>query len=82
MLCSENCPRGTKCQPISNVIATDDTSFVCVGLHNEEKEVKQDIFRHCFKSDGTDSMFDYDEYDLISVISVMTEALLLNILKK
>lgn len=81
MLCNKKCPRGTKCEPMSNIIASDNSSFVCIGLHNEEKEISQDIFRHCFKSQGTDSMFDYDEYDLLSVISCMTETLLLNKIK-
>jgi hypothetical protein len=78
MLCNKKCPRGTKCKPISNIVSK--TSFVCVGKHNEEKEIKEDIFRHCFKSIFTDSMFDYDEYDLKSVIATMSEALLLNAL--
>ena len=65
--------------PISNVVADDDSSFVCIGYHNEEKDYPQDKFRHCFKSAAdTDSMFDYDDYDLKSVISVMTEALLID----
>ena len=78
MLCNKKCPRGTKCKPISNIVSK--TSFVCIGLHGENKEVKEDIFRHCFKSEFSDSCFDYDEYDLKSVISTMSEALLLNVL--
>ena len=83
MICREKCPRGTKCNPISNVVADDDSSFVCVGYHNEKKEnYPQDRFRHCFKSDaGTDSIFDYEDYDLKRVISVMSEALLIDELK-
>lgn len=77
MLCSEVCPKNTDCIPLSNVIAIDESSFVCVGLHGETKEeYSQDIYRHCFKSQATDSVFDYDAYDLKSVISVMSEALL------
>ena len=77
MLCSEVCPKNTDCIPLSNVIASDGSSFVCVGLHGETKEeCPQDIYRHCFKSQATDSVFDYDAYDLKSVISVMSEALL------
>jgi len=80
MICRENCPRGTKCNPISNVVSDDESSFVCVGYHNEKKEkYPQDRFRHCFKSAAnTDSIFDYDEYDMKSVISVMSEALLID----
>lgn len=80
MLCRNICPRGTDCKPISNVVADDDSSFVCMGYHNtKNKEYPQDRFRHCFMSAaGTDSMFDYDEYDMKSVISVMSEALLID----
>ena len=79
MICKENCPRGTECKPISNVVADDNSSFVCVGYHNQIKnDYPQDRFRHCFKSADTDSMFDYDVYDLKSVISVMSEALLID----
>ena len=79
MICREKCPRQTNCKPISNVVSDDDSSFVCVGFHNETKKAyPQDKFRHCFKSQVTDSMFDYDEYDLKSVISVMSEALLID----
>ena len=78
MLCKEKCPKGTECKPISNVVADDGSSFVCIGYHNEEKkDYPQDKFRHCFKSEDSDSTFDYDEYDLKSVISVMSEALLI-----
>ena len=83
MLCSEKCPKGLMCEPLSNVISDDKSSFVCVGLHNTTKEYcPQDIYRHCFKNKETDSMFDYDDYDLKSVISVMSEALLIKYLKE
>lgn len=82
MLCKETCPRGKSCKPISNIVSDDGTSFVCIGYHGEIKsDYPQDKFRHCFKSDAnTDSIFDYDEYDLKSVISVMSEALLIEAL--
>ena len=83
MICSEECPRKTDCKPISNVVASDNSSFVCMGYHNEyKKDYPQDRFRHCFKSESTDSIFDYDEYDLKSVISVMSESLLIDELEK
>ena len=81
MLCKEYCPRGLDCKPLSNLVADNNTSnFVCVGLHEDMKEdYPQDIYRHCFKSSAdTDSMFDYDEYDLLSVASVITEAILIH----
>ena len=77
MLCKKKCPRGTKCKPISNIVSDND--FVCMGYHGEKKKHPQDRFRHCFKSaGGTDSMYDYDEYDIKSVISVMSETLLMD----
>jgi len=80
MLCKTNCPRNIDCTPLSNLVSDNGKTFVCVGFHNEKnKEHPQDRFRHCFKSAAdTDSMFDYDEYDLKSVISVMSEALLID----
>jgi hypothetical protein len=80
MICSENCPRGSKCEPISNIVSPE--SFVCIGYHNEEKEYPQDKFRHCFKNTMTNSMYDYDEYDLKSVMAVMAEALLVEEMKR
>lgn len=79
MICSKTCPRQTKCKPLSNVIADDKTSFVCLGLHGEyKKDYSQDRFRHCFKSETTDSIFDYDEYDLKSVMAVISEGMLID----
>lgn len=84
MLCKEKCPRGLDCFPVSNVVSENNESFVCVGYHNEnKKDYPQDRFRHCFKSVAdTDSLFDYDEYDMKSVISVMSEALLIDLINK
>ena len=80
MICREKCPRGTVCVPISNIVTDNGADFVCVGYHKSNKvKCPQDRFRHCFKSSaGTDSTFDYDEYDLKSVIAVMSEALLID----
>ena len=80
MLCKETCPRGHKtCQPLSNLVTEDGKDFVCVGKNDgSDRSVEQDIYRHCFvSSGGTDSMYDYDEYDMLSVVSCMSEALLL-----
>ena len=83
MLCKENCPKNLDCQPLSNIVADDGSSFVCVGLHKDiNNKYPEDRFRHCFKSESTDSMYDYDDYDLKSVVSVMSEALLLDELSK
>ncbi len=84
MLCNDKCPRGLKCRPLSNVVSEGAESFVCMGLHGEIKEdYPQDKFRHCFVSGANnDSMFDYDEYDIKSVMSVMTEALLVDYIEE
>ncbi len=75
MKSSKKCPKKTKCKPISNVISSDKTTFVCICFHGKKKH---DIFRHCFKSANTESCYDYDEYDMKSVISVLAEGLLYN----
>lgn len=79
MKCSEICPRKTNCIPQSNIVASDKSTFVCVGLHGIDKE---DKLRHCFKTAKTDSMYDYSDYDMISVMSTMSEALMINELSK
>lgn len=78
MLCSETCPRGeTDCEPIANLVCSDGSGFVCAGKNDPStRELEQDWMRHCFKNPVTDTMYDYDEYDAISVISVLTEGLL------
>ena len=77
MLTKKKCPRGFKKKPISNVVS--ETSFVCVCKHKENKsKYPQDIYRHCFKSDAnTDTMFDYDMYDIKSVLAVFCNLLLI-----
>lgn len=77
MLTSKKCFRKLKCKPISN-LSSDDNDFVCIGYHSDIKIGNKDIFRHCFKNIDTDSIFDYDIYDIKSVICVMSEALLID----
>lgn len=65
-----------------------DGSLVCVGLHSDVKPegLEGDRFRHCFRSNagdvapgkGVDMVSDNDEYDLESMVSVITEALLID----
>lgn len=74
--------RKTTCEPIANIIPEDESTFACIGLHGEKKEGNNDIYRHCFKSETTDTVFDYDTYDLISVINIFSEAILYNELTK
>lgn len=75
---SEFCPRGIDCMPLNNLVSDCKISCICIGKHYEIKEGKEsnDIYRHCFYNEKTDSMFDYDEYDLISIISVISNGLL------
>lgn len=64
------------CNPLSNIIY-DSTSFCCVGCVDDDcRTIPQDKYRHCFKSELSDSMYDYDRYDMISVIRVLSDALL------
>ena len=59
------------------MVTEDKKDFVCVGLSKKKsRKLKQDKFRHCFVNELTDSRYDYDEYDIMSVISVMSEAIL------
>lgn len=86
MICSTLCPKGTKCTPLANVVETDEHgqtkpggSLVCVGTHGEQKPegLEGDIYRHCFRSAaGVDQVSDNNEYDLLSVVSVFSDALL------
>ena len=56
-------------------------SFVCSGCVIDP-EVKQDIYRLCFKNSTTDEMSDNDLQDLTSVISVVGAALNLDAIRK
>lgn len=78
----DNCPRGRDdCQPLSQIITPD--GFVCCGHNSRESRVlDQDRFRLCFKNDETDEMSDNDEYDLHSLISIISQALVLDHLKR
>lgn len=86
MICSKTCPRKLNdCEPVSNIIATigKDLDFVCAGISKKETRSEQkDKFRHCFVNENTDSIYDYDEYDLKSIICVLSESLLIDELNK
>ncbi len=79
MLCRLNCPLGKKdCKPLSNVVSDNNESVVCIGSSDKaSRSLEQDKFRHCFSNATTQSMYDYDAYDLKSVIAVMSQSLLL-----
>ena len=60
MVCNESCPRKlTNCTPLSNLVSDDSPiTFVCIGSSTpESRSNPNDKFRHCFKSDTTDSMY-------------------------
>lgn len=61
------------CTPLSLVKATDN-SYMCCGL-NFTRNVEIDLYRHCFKTEATDSMYDYSKKDMLSVIAVFSESM-------
>lgn len=65
------------CGPLCQIQSTDKSSFVCVGL-NFVRDVKQDIYRSCFKTKNTDSMYDMDEFDLLDVAEMHVKAVTMN----
>ena len=82
----EKCPRGlTDCQPLAQVLADDESTFVCCGERQGDPttwEVPQDIFTLCWKSqDGVDTLQWMDHYDLHSHLYVISRALLMYDLK-
>jgi len=56
---------------LSQVLSDDGATFVCCGLN----ERPDDPFRHCFKSETTDTMYDHDRRDLIDIIHVLSGAM-------
>lgn len=76
----QGCPRKLKCQPLHRIESGDGGSFVCCGLRPPvyRRLVKKgsldgirDPYRLCFKNDDTDSMYDYDELDLLDEAEVI-----------
>ena len=83
----EKCPRGlTDCQPLGQVLADDESTFVCCGerLNDpSERLVPQDSFTLCWKSqDGVDTLQWMDKYDMHSHLYVISRALLMDDLKQ
>lgn len=74
----EKCPRGfTSCLPLSQILA-DDTigGFICCGENDGTiREVEQDKYSLCFKSETTDTHQHYDKRDLTHEMSVIAQAL-------
>ncbi len=66
------CLRGLRCNPLHAVASDDAMTFVCCGLHGEEKH---DLYRLCFRSETTDSMYDHDALDLFDLAEVAIRAM-------
>lgn len=82
----KKCPRGcTNCLPLGQVLAENETTFVCVGERLDDPAtwaVPQDIFMYCWKSqDGVDVMQSMDRYDCHSTIYALSRALLMDDIK-
>lgn len=71
------CLRNTNdCEPLSQIAADDNTSFFCCGLNDESRRTaKTDIYRLCFKNGYVDEISDNDTRDLLSLLSVISQAL-------
>lgn len=79
MQCME-CPRGrTDCAPLSNQVADDGGSLICVGYNRpEDRSVPGDRFTHCWRNDAVDERGHWDRRDLIDTVMIMTHALSLD----
>jgi len=75
--CPFYCPRGRDdCESLSQIIAQDHMSFICVGKNNgKNREFEQDQYRECFKNDVIDRMEDIDRRDLQHAAAVLSMAL-------
>ncbi len=75
--CPVYCPRGRDdCESLSQIIAEDHVSFICVGKNNgENRELEQDQYRECFKNGDIDRMEDIDRRDLQHAVAVFSMAL-------
>jgi hypothetical protein len=62
------------CGPLCQIVSDDKTSFICCGL-NFVRNVKCDIYRTCFKTVETDSMYDMDEFDMLDVAEMQIRAI-------
>ena len=71
------CPRGRDdCQSLSQIIAQDHVSFICVGVNDgSNREHEPDCFRECFKNGDIDRMEDADRRDLQHAVAVFSMAL-------
>lgn len=59
------------CQPLAQIEADDESSFVCCG----RSERSDDPYRICWSTASMEEIGDYDERDLIDTMSVVAKAL-------
>lgn len=77
------CPRLLEtCQPLAYNCSTEDAlhggpkSFFCCGLNDgSDREVEQDRFTVCFKNEAIDERGHWDRRDIISQVSILSQAL-------
>lgn len=69
----KECRRSSSCQPLHTVVSDDGDTFICCGLHQEGG---CDPYRFCFKTLGTDTVYDYDLLDAMDTIEVLSRAVL------
>ena len=72
-----DCPRGRNdCIALSNIIATNKTSFYCCGENKiEGKAAEQDIYTLCFKGEFDDRIHFCDKRDLTHQAAVIIQSL-------
>lgn len=71
----KGCPRGRDdCIPLHSIDSDPPSkTFICCGLPDDFQH--DDCFRNCFKSETTDTMYDYNELDMLDCVEVMTRAM-------
>jgi phage gp36-like protein len=78
--CIDAMPKGTSEEDFMNLNYVP-LSFVCSGIINNKK-IKQDCYRLCFKNSLTDEMTDNDEQDMTHLMSVISTTLAVGATRK
>ena len=73
----EKCLRGMDdCEPLAQIEATNGESFWCVGENDgTRRDIEQDKYTVCFKSQNVDEEDHYDKRDLTHHAAVLIQAL-------
>ena len=71
------CRRGlTTCQPLNEIVADNETSFICCGENDGSMcPVAEDRYTLCFKGEFRDDIRFYDRRDLVHTAAVIIQAL-------